>query len=107
MEPQFELLELRNHRDFARFQCHREHLIEGPLVDLQLRSVTLHVSQGNAGGLFHNVAQLTREYETTLTGHGCCFDEEHVTAGARYRQARRNTRSRRARGCLVMDLLPA
>ena len=69
--------------------------------------MTLHVSQGNTGGLLHNIAQLTREHEAAFTGHGCCFDEEHVAADTGHRQAGRNTRCRCPRGGLVMDLLPA
>ena len=81
--------------------------VERTLVNSQFGGVTLHVSQSNAGRLPHDIAQLTREHESTITRHGRCFHEEDVTAGSGYRQTGCNARSRSAGRCLVIDLLPA
>src|SRR5215510_3924279 len=81
--------------------------VERTLVNAQFGSVTLHVSQSNAGRLPHDIAQLTREHETTITRHGRRFDEEDVPADPGYRQTGCNAWSRSAGRCLVIDLLPA
>ena len=81
--------------------------VERTLINSQFRGMTLHVSQSNAGRLPHDIAQLTREHEPTITGHGRGFDEEDVASDSGYRQTGCNARSRSAGRCLVIDLLPA
>src|SRR5207237_10479831 len=80
---------------------------ERPFVYPKFGCVTLYVTQSNARGLFHDIAELTRKHESGVTGHGCGFDEEDVTADSGHRQTRRDARRRCARSGFVMDLRAA
>ena len=55
--------------------------VERPCVDPELGRMALHVREGNAHRLFHDVAKLARQRQPLVAVHPCRLDEEHVAAG--------------------------
>ena len=81
--------------------------VERPLVDPQLRRMTLDIGERDPGGLLHDVAQLAGEHQPAFAGHRRRFDEKYVPADSGYRETRRHTRHRGPRRRFVIDLGPA
>src|SRR5678815_4885764 len=76
--------------------------VERIFRNLQLRRMTLDVTQSDPCRFTHNVAQLTREDQPSTAGHGGGFDKQHISAFASYGQTRSNARNSGAGSSLVM-----
>jgi len=71
--------------------------LEERLLDAQLPRVRAHPAEGRLGALLHHVAQLAGEGEALLAEHLRGLDVEHLAAGGRPREARRDAGGRSPR----------
>src|SRR6187402_482873 len=81
--------------------------VERIFRNLQLRRMTLDVTQSDPCRFTHNIAQLTREDQPSTAGHGGGFDKQHISAIASYGKARRDTRNSSAGSGLMMHFSSA
>jgi hypothetical protein len=57
-------------------------VVEGAVVDVELRRVGAHPREGDSRRLLHHVAELAGQDERLLAFHGRGLDEQDVAAGA-------------------------
>src|SRR5262249_46759293 len=81
--------------------------VERTLVNAQFGSVTLHVSQSNAGRLPHTLPEPRVNHTPPPPVAGRAAEKAAPPADPGYRQTGCNAWSRSAGRCLVIDLLPA